>query len=86
MPGGTRQANFLLPEDLVEELKQSVPRREQSKVVSEALRRELTRLKLKNAIKSSFGAWKEKDHPELAEGTERFVRTLRKSSRSKRTS
>ena len=35
----TRQANFLLPEDLIAELKKAVPRREQSKVVTEALKR-----------------------------------------------
>ena len=80
----TKQANFLLPEDLIEELKRSVPRREQSKVVCEALRKELKRLKLQKTIQTSFGAWKEKDHPELAEGTEAFVRKLRKSTRSNR--
>ena len=77
----SRQANFLLPDDLVEELRREVPKREQSKVVAEALRRELTRLKLRKALETSFGAWKEKDHPELASGTEDFVRNLRKSSR-----
>jgi hypothetical protein len=79
----TRQANFLLPEDLIEELRRDVPRREQSKVVSEALRRELRRLKLRKALETSFGAWKDKDHPELESGVEMFVRNLRKSSRLK---
>ncbi len=31
MGSATRQANFLLPEDLIAELKKVVPRREQSK-------------------------------------------------------
>jgi hypothetical protein len=77
----TRQANFLLPEDLVEELRKSVPKREQSKVMAEALRKELKRLKLQKALETSFGAWKDKDHPELSQGTDTFVRNLRKSSR-----
>jgi hypothetical protein len=77
----TRQANFLLPEDLVEELRRSVPKREQSKVMAEALRKELKRLKLQKALETSFGAWKDKDHPELSHGTDTFVRNLRKSSR-----
>jgi hypothetical protein len=84
MGKGTRQANFLLPEDLIEELRQAVPKREQSRVVSEALRKELTRLKLQGALATSFGAWKEEDHPDLAAETEEYVRSLRKSSRSTR--
>jgi len=81
MGTGVRQANFLLPEDLLEELKKTVNRRQQSKVVTDALRRELKRLKLERVIQSSFGAWKDKEHPELRAGTEAFVRRLRKSTR-----
>ena len=42
----TKQANFLLPEDLLEELKKTVSKRQQSKVVADALRRELKRIRL----------------------------------------
>jgi len=78
----TKQANFTLPEDLLEELKRTVPKGEQSKVVGEALRNELKRIKFRKALLSSFGAWKEDKHPELAKGTRRFVRSLRRSFRS----
>lgn len=81
MASTSRQANFLLPEDLLDELRRAVPGRQQSRVVADALRRELKRLKLKKALQHSFGAWKEKDHPELKAGTEEFVRRLRKSTR-----
>ena len=77
----TKQANFLLPEDLIDELRRVVAKREQSKVVAEALRKELKRLKLKRALETSFGAWKDKDHPELKGGTVAFVRKQRKSGR-----
>ena len=60
-----KQANFLLPEDLLEELRKAVSKREQSKFIAEALRKELKRLKLKKAITESFSTWKDKDHPEL---------------------
>ena len=80
----TRQANFLLPEDLIEEIKKFVSRREQSKFVTEALRKELKRLRLEKALKTSFGAWKDAKHPEMKAGTEEFVRSLRKSSRAAR--
>jgi hypothetical protein len=81
MGTATKQANFLLPEDLIEELRRGVPKREQSKVVAEALRKELKRLRLRKAIETSFGAWEDKNHPELHNGTEGHIRQLRKSTR-----
>jgi hypothetical protein len=77
----TKQANFLLPEDVLNELRTSVPVRQQSKVVTEALRRELKRIKLAKVLDTSFGAWKSKDHPELNKATEAFVRKIRTSTR-----
>lgn len=79
--GATKQANFLLPEDLLNELRTAVSKRQQSKVVANALRKELKRLKLEKIIETGFGAWKDKDHPELKSGTDKFVRKIRKSSR-----
>lgn len=81
MGTATKQANFLLPEDLVEELKKTVPKRQQSKVVAEALRKELKRLNLRKALQESFGAWQDKNHPELEKGTQAFVRAIRRSTR-----
>lgn len=81
----TKQANFLLPVDILEELKNTVSGRQQSKVVAEALRKELKRLKLEKVLQSSFGAWKDKDHPELKSGVEPYIRAIRKSTRPKRT-
>ena len=79
-----KQANFLLPEELLEELKKTVSKRQQSKVVANALRKELKRLKMEKILHTSFGAWKDKDHPEFKEGTDAFVRKLRRSTRSDR--
>jgi len=79
-----RQANFLLPVDLLEELRRTVPRGQQSRVVGEALRSELRRLRFRQAARDAFGAWKLGAHPELSRGTRRFVRSLRRSSRGTR--
>lgn len=84
MSTATKQANFLLPEDLLDELKRTVSKRQQSKVVADALRHELKRLRLEKAIRESFGAWKDRDHPELKDGTEVYIRKLRKSVRAGR--
>jgi hypothetical protein len=79
--GAIKQANFSLPEDLLEELRKVVPKGEQSKVVCEALRNELNRIRFKRALQTSFGTWKPGSHPELSQGSRRFVRALRKSHR-----
>jgi len=84
MAGGLRQANFTLPEALLEELRRAVPKGEQSRVVCEALRNELTRIRFKKALQTSFGAWRMERHPELTKGTRPFVRSLRKSTRAAR--
>ena len=80
-----KQANFLLPEDLLDELRKSVPKRQQSRVVAESLRMELRRMKLERSLQSSFGAWKHEKHPELKKGSHTFIRALRKSTRLTRT-
>jgi len=84
MATATKQANFTLPEDLLDELKALVPRGAQSKVVGDALRNELTRIKFRQALTKSFGAWGRGRHPELEKGARQFVRLLRKSSRPTR--
>jgi hypothetical protein len=61
-----------------------VPKGEQSMVVGQALRNELKRIKFKKALEKSFGAWKAGKHSELAQGSRRFIRSLRKSTRLKR--
>jgi len=54
-------------------------------MITDGQQKELKRIKLKKALSESFGAWKDKDHPELRKGTDAYVRSLRKSSRLSRT-
>ncbi len=81
MGATSKQANFVIPEDILDDLKKHVARRQQSRFVAEALRKELKRLRLETALEETFGAWKDKDHPELKDGADKFVRKTRKSSR-----
>lgn len=73
-----QQANFLLPEEVLGDLRRLVPRGEQSQVVTESLRRELKRRKLKTALQKSFGAWGRRRDMGPTRG---FVRNLRKERR-----
>ena len=70
-----KQANFLIPEDLLEDLRRSVPRGEQSQVVTHALRTELKRRHLAATLQKSFGAWGSR---KLMGSTRSYVRKLRK--------
>jgi hypothetical protein len=79
-----RQANFMLPEDLLNDLKQFVGQRQQSRFVAEAVRKELRHEKMKNALKVSFGAWKDEEHPEFKDGVDLYIREQRRSTRSGR--
>lgn len=76
---GRKQANFLLSVAIVEELKRSVEKREQSRFVETALKKELKRLKLEKTLQLSLGAWQDKD-----QGAGKLVRDLRKSARGRR--
>jgi len=73
--------NLYLPKDLVEDLRRYVPARARTQFVIDALDRELHRLRLKEALKASAGAWKDEDHPELAtpEDIDRWIEEGRKT-------
>ncbi|MBI4208195.1 MAG: hypothetical protein HY538_00620 [Deltaproteobacteria bacterium] len=79
-----QQANFLMPEDVLQELRRTVPKGEQSKVVVHALRQELTRLRFLKSLEKHFGAWAKRKHPELKHGVENYIRHLRHSIRGDR--
>ena len=58
--------NLYITKSIMEDLRRVIPARERTRFVEEVLARELRRLKLREAIKNAYGAWKDEDHPELA--------------------
>ena len=46
--------------------------------VIEATKNYIRALKYRDGINSSFGAWKNGDHPEFIEGVDNYVRKMRK--------
>ena len=72
--------NLYITKSLMDDLRRVVPPRERTRFVEEVLARELRRLKLREAIKNAYGAWKDEDHPELAtfEDVNRWVEEGRK--------
>jgi hypothetical protein len=72
--------NLYVTKSLMDDLRRAIPARERTHFVEEVLARELRRLKLREAIKNAYGAWKDEDHPELAtfEDVNRWVEEGRK--------
>jgi hypothetical protein len=68
MPEIRERLNLYLTKPLADELRRVIPARERTRFVEEVLARELRRRKLKEALKKSYGAWRDEDHPELATG------------------
>ena len=58
--------NLRINKSLMDDLRFLVPAHERSRFVEEVLSRELRRLKLREAIKNAYGAWKDENHPDLA--------------------
>ena len=79
-----RRVSFIFSKHLADELRRIIPANEISLFVENVLTRELRRRKLRKVLKKSYGAWKDKNHPELAtfedinrwveEGRKRFTR------------
>ena len=76
--------NLYITKSIMDDLRRAIPARERTRFVEDVLARELRRRKLREALKKSYGAWKDENHPELAtfedvnrwveEGRKRFTR------------
>lgn len=49
--------NITLPRNLVSDLKDTIPERERSKVIAEALREKIARIKREESLKKLKGVW-----------------------------
>jgi hypothetical protein len=77
---GSQRAHIVLPQELIEEIDSLVGPRGRSAFLVETARTELRRRHLLSFLRSGNPAWKEHDHPELAQGTQGWVKELRRQS------
>lgn len=80
VPMNTKRTHVVLEEELVEEIDRLVGARQRSSFLSEAARKELMRRRQIEALKAAAGSWKDKDHPELKQGSARWTRKMRQES------
>lgn len=69
-----------ISKSLMDDLRKAVPTPERTRFVEDVLARELRRKKLKAVLKTTAGAWRDEDHPELAtfEDVNRWVEEQRR--------
>jgi hypothetical protein len=72
-----KRTHVILPEDLLAEIDALVGQRGRSAFLIEVLRLEVNRRRLLAVLGNPEPAWKDEDHPELAEGAAAWVRRMR---------
>jgi Arc/MetJ-type ribon-helix-helix transcriptional regulator len=71
------RTHVILPEDVMAAIDELVGQRGRSSFLAEAAREAIKRRRLKTFLASEEVAWKSKDHPELSDGADSFVRGMR---------
>jgi hypothetical protein len=71
------RTHVILPDDVVAAIDDLVGQRGRSSFLTDAAREAIKRRRLKMFLASDQAAWKSKDHPELADGADAFVRAMR---------
>jgi hypothetical protein len=65
------------PQDLIKEIDKIAGSGRHTEFLVEMAERQIKLLRQKQALKEVAGAWKLEDHPELAQGSDAYVRWLR---------
>lgn len=78
-----KRAHVVLSEQLLKDIDALVGSRQRSSFITQAAEEKLIRLRQIEALKAATGAWKDKDHPELKQGSAKWVRKLRRESGSR---
>ena len=63
--------------DVVADIDRLVGKRGRSSFLADVARREIKIRQQRNALRAAKGAWKQEDHPELAQGAAAWVREIR---------
>jgi hypothetical protein len=67
----------MLPADVIAAIDKLVGKRGRSAFLTELAQREIKLRRQREALQEATGAWKAKDHPELAQGAAAWVRQIR---------
>ncbi len=76
----TSRAHITFPKEVRADLDRFVDKQHRSQFVAEAVRKELLLVRQREALRLAAGSWKDKNHPELKQGTQAWVKKLREES------
>ncbi len=66
-----------IPDELAQEIDRIAGLKKRSSYAADLLWKEVQRTRQREALKATRGAWKQEDHPELAQGAAAYVEQLR---------
>jgi Arc/MetJ-type ribon-helix-helix transcriptional regulator len=72
-----KRAHVVLPDDLLADVDALVGPRGRSAFLTEVIREAVNRRRLLQILSDPEPIWKDEDHPELAQGSEAWVRQMR---------
>lgn len=75
-----KRTHIVIPSQLVAQIDTLVGKRGRSAFLTQAAVKELARLRQLRALEAAAGAWKDKDHPELKGGADRWIKKMRRES------
>lgn len=73
----SKRTHVVLEDKLVKDIDRLVGPRQRSSFLTEAAQEKLLRYRQIAALKAAVGAWKDEDHPELKQGSDKWVRKMR---------
>ena len=56
---------IVLPDELGAELKHSIPARQRSKFIAEAVEKQLKAIKFRKTLRKTAGSWTDRNHPDM---------------------
>lgn len=74
---GSQRAHVVLPQELIEQIDALVGPRGRSAFLVETAQAEVRKRRLLAFLRSDEPAWKDEDHPELANGADAWIREMR---------
>lgn len=80
---GSKRAHVVIPQELIEQIDAVVGPRGRSAFLVETARAELRKRALLAFLNSKEPAWKDEDHPELAEGSVAWIKKMRESDEAR---
>jgi len=69
-----------IPQQLAAAIDKVAGQKQRAAFIIDLVEREIRRREQREALREAAGSWKDEDHPELAEGADKWIRQMRQDS------